>query len=859
MSKAGGANTFSPSLALTFARRELRAGLQGFYVFLACLVLGVGAIAAIQSVSRGLVDSLQYDGRYILGADLAVRTMYKPLQPAQLDVLRQKYGTVSTVTQTRGMARRADEAKAAMMEIKAVDNLYPLYGKLDFADGAGQAMNATPAALLAMQDGFYGAAVEKDALTRLDVHLGDKILVGQQPFILRAVITKEPDRISSMGYNLAPRLLIAADALPGTGLIVTGSQVYYDHRIALPQAESLKNLETAEDDIQKLFPNDKLRIRNSFKAAPRAEEIIDRLGFFLTLIGLTTLLVGGVGISNAVRGYLDTKLSHIATLKCMGAPGRFIIQVYLLVMTGLAAMGIALGLALGAGAAQVAGEFLTAKFALSNHFAIYPSILLVATAFGFLTTLTFSLWPLGRAAKVKPSELFRDTILPSRQRPATQLAVINLCAATALAALAVLTASDKRLALWFVAASALAFIIFAGASSAMRLALRHLRPPGMPEARMAIANLYRPGNVTSSIVMSLGLGLTVLVAVALVQFNFSRLIGDDLAADAPSFFFLDIQGDQKDAFTAAVNTIASARELRLTPSLRGRVTLVNGKPAEQMLVDKSRDWVIRSDRGFTYMAEQPKNGTIIQGKWWAADYKGPPLVSIAEDVAKAFNIGVGDTITANILGVDTTATVANVREIDWASFTMNFAITFAPGALEDAPAGFLATVIVAPQDEEPLQAALAKQFPSVTSIRVREALETAGTLVAAVAQAVKISAGVTLLAGALVLAGGVAAARRRHVYDAVILKVLGATRRRIFKTFLLEYGILGLVTVIIAGMLGTAGAYAVIHFVMELNWKFSVIALLSVVALCLFITLTAGFLGTWQALRQKPAPYLRNQ
>ncbi|MDE1152894.1 MAG: FtsX-like permease family protein [Micavibrio sp.] len=853
------ANIFSPRLAVTFARRELRAGLQGFYVFLACLVLGVGAIAAIQSVSRGLVDSLQYDGRYILGADIAVRTMYKPLNPRQLDVLKQKYGAVSTVTQTRGMARREDDTKAAMMEIKAVDNLYPLYGTLDFTTAAGQPLAATPAALLAQQDGFYGAAVEKDALTRLGVTLGDKILVGQQAFVLRAIITREPDRISSMGYNLAPRLLIAADALPATGLIVTGSQVYYDHRLALPQAKTLKALEAAEDDIQKLFPDEKLRIRNSFKAAPRAEEIIDRLGFFLTLIGLTTLLVGGVGISNAVRGYLDTKLSHIATLKCMGASGRFIIQVYLLVMLALATVGIALGLLIGAGAAQVAGEFLTAKFSLSDRFAVYPSIMAVAAAFGFLTTLSFSLWPLGRAARVKPSDLFRDTILPSRQRPGLSLEILAGISAVALAALAVLTASDKHLALWFVAASAAAFLVFAGATALMRVVLRRLRPPGMPEARMAIANLYRPGNVTGSIVMSLGLGLTVLVAVALVQFNFSRLIGDDLAADAPSFFFLDIQGDQKDAFTQLVNSTPSARELHLTPSLRGRVTLVNGKPAEQMLVDKSRDWVIRSDRGFTYMAAQPRNGSIIQGKWWPQDYKGPPLVSIADDVAKAFNIGVGDNITANILGVDTTATVANVREIDWASFTMNFAITFAPGALEDAPAGFLATVIVAPDDEEPLQAALAKNFPGITSIRVREALATAGTLVEAVAQAVKISAGVTLLAGALVLAGGVAAARRRHVYDAVILKVLGATRRRIFKTFLLEYGILGLVTVSIAGILGTAGAYAVIHFVMELNWKFSIIALLSVVVLCLFITLTAGFLGTWQALRQKPAPYLRNQ
>ena len=848
------------SLALTFARREMRAGIAGFYVFIACLILGVAAIAAIQSLSRGFVEALRHDGREILGADIALRTMMQPIPVEQLDWIDKNIGAVSRVTQTRGMARRPDESKAAMTEVKAVEKNYPVYGSVSLTDEAGKPLAMTVQEALAVDGDNFGAAVEKEVLSRLDLHLGDKIMVGQQGFVLKAIIAHEPDRLSSMGYNLAPRLLVSMQALGKTGLVVEGAQLYYDQRIILPQAKTQADLDRALEAINAHYPKqgNNWRARDSFNAAPRAEEIIGRLAFYLTLIGLTTLLVGGVGISNAVRGYLEAKLSNIATLKCLGAPGGFVLRVYLLLMGALALLGSAIGLVLGVVAAQIAGGWLMDKFGLSAQMEVYPDVLAIALAFGLLTAFVFSLWPLGRAIRVKPADLFRDTIEPGTTNPSGRILTAVGISAVALAALAIGTAENHKLAAWFVLAALLTFAVFYGASDLMRAGLKKLRPPGQPEARMAIANLYRPGNATTSVILSLGLGLTVLVSIALVQYNFSRLIGDDVAADAPSFFFLDLQKDQLDDFSKTIHAVKSARDLELTPSLRGRITKVNGKPAEQMLVDKSRDWVIRSDRGFTYMGAAPKHGEITAGKWWAPDYKGAPLVSIAGDVAKAFNITVGDTLTANILGVETTATVANVRDIDWTSFTMNFAVTFAPGALEDAPATYLATVITAPSDEEALQASLAKQFPSITSIRVGEALQTAGVLIDAVAEAVRISAAVTLAAGALVLAGGVAAARRRHVYDAVVLKVLGAERRRILKTFLLEYGILGLITVTIAAALGTLGAFAVIHFIMQLGWKFSILALLKVVALCLAVTLSAGFLGTWQALRQKPAPYLRN-
>ncbi len=842
------------SLSLVFARRELRAGLSGFYVFIACLILGVAGIAGVQSLSRGLAESLRHDGRYILGGDLAFRTIYKPPTPEQMAYIR-KLGSVSTVEQVRAMARRGDEGKATLVELKGVDKPYPLYGQMKLADDAGHPLTQTVQDLL--KDN--GALAEKELLPRLNLHVGDKIRIGTGTFTLRGVIAKEPDRISVESYSLAPRLMIGDDAFAKIGMTGEGSQVYYDTRVSVPNANDQAALKKLAAAAEKQFPKAAWKIRDCFNASPRIGELINRLAFFLTLIGLTTLLVGGVGISNAVRGYLDVRLSHIATLKCLGATGEFVFRVFLLQIMALAAFAVAAGLGLGAWGAAIAGKLLTARLSVSETAGIYPDALVISAVFGLLTAFCFSLWPLGKAVRVSPAELFRDAVVPGAGRPDSTVTLGVIVSAGLLALLAVATASDPLFALWFAFASAAVFAVFSLYATGLKKLLRRVKLPGRPLLRMAVANLHRPGNTSSSIILSLGLGLTVLSAVALIQFNFSRLISDDLSQDAPSFFFVDIPPQQRDDFVKLLQSYPEMRDLRMTPSFRGRISAVNGVEAEKALVDKGHDWVIRSDRGFTYTSTLPAHSKITEGDWWPADYKGPPLISISTDVAKAFHIGVGDSLTLTVLGMDITAKVANVREIDWASFTMNFAVTFAPGALDGAPATWLATVILRPQDEEAAQTKVAKEFPGITAVRVKDALETAGTIIAAIAQAVRIAAGVTLLAGSLVLAGGVAASRRRHVYDAVVLKVLGAGRRRILAVFLLEYGLTGVITVLIAAVLGTICGWAMLHYIMDMPWKFSVRPLIAVAVLSLGITLLAGFSGTWAALRHKPAAYLRAQ
>ncbi|WP_207455625.1 FtsX-like permease family protein [Azospirillum sp. SYSU D00513] len=839
----------SLSLAVRLARRELRGGLKGFRIFLACLALGVAAIATVQSVSYGILDALEQDGRALLGGDVAVRQIYAPPNPEQRAFL-EAAGRVSETAEMRAMTRSADESRSSLVELKAVDAPYPLFGDLEIRDGGD------PREALAQRDGRWGALVEEGILARLGLEIGDSLRIGDGEYAVRGVIAREPDRASSNAFSLGPRLMVARESLETTGLLQPGSIVYWHAKVALPPGGDAAAFRKA---LEQRFPDAGWQVRDYTNASPQIERFIERMTLFLTLVGLTALLVGGVGVGNAVRAHLDSRGGTIATLKCVGAPGNLVFQIYLVQVLALALVGIAAGLLVGALAPLLLGSLLDGLLPIAARIGVYPGALLLAAVYGLLTALTFSLWPLGRAREVPAAALFRDVITPAGGRPRRSYMAAMALSALALAGLAVLTAENKLFAAWFVGGSIATFAAFRAAGWLVtRLAARAGRPR-RPGLRMALANLHRPGNPTGTVVLSLGLGLTVLVAIALIEGNFSRRVTETLPKDAPSFFFVDIQPDQFEPLRQLVTETPDTRDFEAVPSLRGRIETVNGQPAEGALVNPEQGWVLRGDRGITWSAKLPEHSEIIAGEWWPEDYRGEPLISIHRNVAEALGLEVGERMGVSILGRPIEAKVANIRNADFTSMTINFALVMAPGVLEGAPHTWIATVRATAQAEEAVQRAVLQRFPNITMVRVKDALDTVSTMLGHIGTAVRITAGITLAAGMLVLAGAVAAGHRRRVYDAVVLKVLGATRGDVLRAFLLEYGLLGLITATIAGLIGTLTAWAVLTQLMNWEWTFIPSAVVTTALLSTAITLAFGFAGTWRALGQPAAPLLRNE
>jgi putative ABC transport system permease protein len=845
---------FSVPLVLRLASRELRGGLGGFGTFLACIALGVAAIAGVASLSRSLTEGLTREGRKILGGDMAFTLIHREANAAERAYFAAR-GDVSSIATLRAMVVAGDKG-SALVEAKAVDAAYPAVG----------AVVTEPAApirdLLAERDGAFGALADPVLLTRLDLKVGDRVTVGQATFELRASLVSEPDKIGT-GVGLGPRFLISQDALRATGLLQPGSLVRWIYRLNLPaNLASDADLERVAAEAAQAFPEAGWGIRSRVNADPRFQRNIERFTQFLTLVGLTALLVGGVGVANAVRGFVDRKRDSIATLKSLGAPAGQVVAIYLTQVMIIALIGIAIGLAVGAalpfGLTRAFGHLLPLPIAP----ALAPAELGIALLYGVLTALVFAIFPLGRAHDVPVAGLFRDGVDPERRWPRTRYLVVMAVSLAGLVGLSVAAAYDRRVALIFVAAAASAFaLLHLVALGLMKLA-RRLPRPRRAAPRMALANLHRPGALTPSLVLSLGLGITLLVTLALIDANLTRQLTRTLPAQAPSFFFIDIPNGEVERFDDFMRGQAGDARIERVPMMRGRLVSLKGVPVEQIKAQEQVAWVLDGDRGITYAAEVPEGSQIVAGEWWPADYKGKPLVSFEREVAAGLGLDVGDEILVNVLGRNIAATIANLRQVEWRSLGINFVMVFSPNTFAGAPHTHLATVTFPNGAGTAREAAIlrdtAKAFPLVTSVRVKDALEAVNTIVAQLVTAIRGASSIALAASLLVLAGALAAGHRARLYDAVVLKTLGATRARLIGAYALEYGVLGLATALFGLLAGTVAASLIVTRVMNLTFTFEPGGALVAASLAVVAAIGLGLLGTLRILGQKPAPYLRN-
>jgi putative ABC transport system permease protein len=841
-------------LPLRLALRELRGGLRGFAVFILCIGLGVMSIAAVGSFAGSLSDGLAREGRVIIGGDISFSLIQREASEAERAWLAST-GDLSVAATMRAMARSASEG-FALVELKAVDKAYPLYGVPAFEP-------ALPLGdILAERGGVHGAAADPGLLARLGLAPGATITVGGASIEIRAVLRSEPDKLAG-GVGFGPRLLVSEAALRATNLLQPGSLVRWLYRLRLPDNTATDRAAAALiAEAGAKFPDAGWEIRTRANASPQLERNIERFTQFLTLVGLASLLVGGVGVANAVTAYLERKRAVIATFKAMGATSGRVFAVYLTQVLLVALIGTAIGLAAGTAIPFAVAAAFKTVLPLPLAPTVFPDVLAMATAYGLLTALAFALIPLGRAHDVPVSALFRDHVAPDRRWPRLRYIVGAAALVLALTALSVLFAYDRRIAMIFIAAAAVVFAGLRLIAGLLMAAARRAPRARSATLRLAIANIHRPGALTPSVVLSLGLGLALLVTVTLIDGNLQRQFAAALPERAPTFFFLDIQQNDVQSFNRFIAEQAAGATLERVPMLRGRVTAVNGAKAEDLKPPPSAAWVLQSDRGITYAATAPDGSRIVAGDWWPADYAGPPLVSLEKRVADGLSLSVGDTITVNVLGRSIEARIANLRELDWQTLGINFVLLFSPNTFAGAPHTSIATLAYpgggSPEHEHAFVAAAASAFPGITVVRVKDAIEAVASLVGNLTYGVRGASLLTILSATLVLAGALAASHHQRLYDAVIMKTLGATRRQLLGAYMLEYLGLALATALFGIAAGSLAAYFVITDVMNLRFAWLPMPALLASAAAVVVTVGLGFLGTVRTLGQKPAPVLRN-
>ncbi|WP_243442415.1 ABC transporter permease [Sandarakinorhabdus limnophila] len=815
--------------------RELRGGLAGLRILAVCLVLGVAALAGVGSLASAINAGLAERGQFLMGGDVALRVSGRNPTPEQRAAAA-TLGTVGDVVKLRGMVSRGDGGDSVLAEVKAVDATWPLYGRV-VLEGGGKVGPGMAAAQPVLAD-------------KLGLKPGDRLQLGQTTLTYAGTLLEEPDRAGD-GFGFGPGLVVDVKDLERAELITLGSLYTSELRVKLKPGVPV---DAARERLEAVA-GEGGRVRDRSNGAPGTRNFVNQLGQFLSLVGLTALVVAGVGVAGGVSAYLGARTRTIATLKVLGADSATVRAVYLWQLALVSSGAVLIGLAIGAATPGAVAQLAAASLPVPPATALQWGALAQAAYYGLAIALAFALWPLAEGAGMPAARLLRS-LTEKRTRPDNTTLAIIAGAASSVLALVVLLADEQLFVMGFLAgAIGLIVVLWALAAGVKWLAARVPKPKGTL-ARLALANLHRPGAPTRNLVVALGLGLTLLATLATIEGNLASQINRTIPTKAPSFFVLDIPNDQKAEFAALVERTAPGGRTVIVPSLRGPVTAVNGVPAQQIKAG-AEGWILRGDRGLSYAADFPEANTLVSGKWWPRDYAGPPLISLDDQAAQALGLKVGDTLSVSVLGVDITARIANTRKIDWQSLGFNFAILFAPGALEAAPHGWMATVQVAPAEERAVARALSAQFPTASVVRVKDVIGQVQTLLGQLSAAIRAAASVTVAAGIAVLVGALAAGARARTYDAVLLKLLGATRGQVAAATLAEYGLLAAIVSGLALVLGSTAGWFVVTQIFKLDWTPDWPRVLLTVGVGAVVTVVLGLAGNWRALSARPAAVLR--
>jgi len=841
---------------LRVAVADLRGDLSRFGVLVGTLALGTATIAAVGSVGAVLQTTIVRDAAMLLGGDIEMHRPDRRATPAELDYLR-TFGPLAETVDTNARARA--EADSVFLDMLGVDGNYPLFGTVESPQ---LAEGEKPIDLLDFRDGAYGAIVDPVILDRLSISFGDRFHVGPVDYQVRGLLTSLPDG-AGRGFHLGLTAVVSLDAVaaspqlraPMPGLLT-------QHRYKIDLIEG--TYEEAAPVLSAHFAGDpEWKVRTPYDAAGTLARFYDRFLGFLLIVGLSALLVGGVGISNAVSAYIAERQRSIAVFRSLGATGtRILVHVFTQVSI-MSLIGIGIGLVIGAVSTLMALPVIGPILGVELPATVDALSLLVAAGFGALAAFAFSYLPLVGARKLRPAILFRTVgtnvePLPTRDYLTPGVVVPLVIAGLGIFALAVWTTDNLALVGWYAAGVAAAFVILRGAAALLRLALGHLPVAASTTIRGAIRSICRPGSPAPVVILSLGLGLAMLLVIVALNNNLhSQLLGE-IQQDAPSFVTADLFEDEVPDVRDFLETTGRLAEFRASPMVRAAVTKVNGVPSDQIDAgDEDVAYMLAGEIPVTWAVDVPEESEVVDGQWWPADYAGDPLVSLRVTARDALGLKVGETIELTLFGEKIEARIANFRDYQFRT-GLNFLVTLSPGVLDRFPERWLATIKTTPGDEKTVERALVQEFPELTFVPVAAILDEAADVLNQLGTAVNIVGALAVINGVLVLAGTMAAGRMQREADAIVNKVLGSTRRAIVTTFAVEYALLGAFAALLATGIGVAGAWAITNRLLpHIGFTIDPVLVPAVLIGAVALTIATGAATTWRALSSKPAQYLR--
>ena len=836
-------------LSWKIALRELAGGLSGFWIYVACIALGIFAIAAAGSVTSGFSKGLEAEARTLLGGDALFVASQRRASPDELEWMSER-GSISENITINVMGEAGDVRE--QVDVRAVDDRHPLIGAPTLSGGATQLDEA-----LAFANGRWGIAASPSTLENFGLEVGDDIMLGSIPATIRAQLDGEADGIGTPG-TFGPQVTIRLQALEDAGRLTDGQLYRSRYRLVLDD-ETLAD--TLEDAAEEDWGPNGLRYRGPEDAVDGLQGLLDMLNSFLSVIGIAALIAGGVGIAQASSAFLETRMPSIAAFKALGAEASTLRAAYFIQLTALALVGAVIGIVLGAMTpfliAAVAGD----QIPLPNILRIYPLPLLRALVLGLLSAAIFALPPLGRARATPPAALFRSLGSETLEKTPRPERILAGLAAIALIVVSVLTSQTPMVTGILLVGASLAWLVLIGMAHLIRFFARRASATAAGLSRLTLANLGGPGSLAPTITPALGLGLALLVFVATVQANLLRQVNETATRNLPALFFTQIPNDGVETFDQLIRDhgvdIQDPDAFRRTPIVIGRVISLKGEGLDKEKVAASERWVVEGEIRMPYIGKLPPDVELVEGAWWPEDYQGPLLVSIETDAARGLRLEVGDEMGFRIFGRELTATVASLRNVDWGGFGANTAFILSPGTLEAANPPHLAIAQATPEQEPVIIKALGEVLPQVVVFQTRETLATAGRLLGNITIAVNAAAGIVMLSGLLVLVGAFAAMARQRRTEAALLKTFGATRGGILRLYAGEFALSGAVATLAGTLMGVSAAALVVDLVFEAEWAMPWLTVAIVAGFAIAAAALGGVVVGLATLSHPPARILR--
>ena len=887
------------AFVFSMAWRETRAAWRHFLYFLVCIAIGVGALTGVALFGAQVEQAVTKEARGLLGGDLEVRLsrLVSPTGQSVLDSLHERGVSLTHVSELVAMAARVESSDSGqptqIIELKAVESQYPLYGTLRLEPQADLAELLREQPDRCSDHPCFGAVVQESLLIRMGLNVGDRLKIGQGWFIITGVVKMEPDRMAN-AFTLGPRVLMSREALHAAELVKVGSRIRERYLLKLPDSMAPEPLLY---ELRSRLGSDSARVSSYREAQPQLKQSLEQLTRYLGLIGLTALFVGGLGVATSVHAFVREKLHTIAILKTVGADSPTIIRTYGIQATILGLVGSVVGLIIGVLLYQglpwviaglMASDLLDQLGFVKNAMTLALAPLAKGLALGMLSTILFALWPLLTIREIKPARIFRHEITPLVSTPSRRTKrwwphwqkidriklLVSILIGAGLALLSVWQAGSWKVGLLFVLAFAVAVLLLGASARGVLLALKKSPRPEALVLRQALGNVVRPGSQAVSITIAIGIAVMVVTTVSLVERALLVQVGDNRPTDAPTFFFIDIQPDQADGMVALLRQRSSDPAPRLTPLVRSRLSALKGDPVKMeptseeeeqkekaaQKEERRKKWYLTREYVLTFLQDLPKDNKVVQGEWWKPGHVFiKPLISIEEDAAKQLGLTVGDTLELDIQGVPITGEISSIRQVEWGNFSTNFYMIFSPGSLDGAPHTYVATVRITPSEEVALQQAIVASFPNVTAINMGDVLDSFARVLDRLSLAIRAVALFCVLSGGLVMAAALAATRYRRLYESVILKALGATRGMIVRSFAAEYALLGALGGLLGCVLASALSWAVLETVFDLSWNLQPTVLAIGFAATIILTMLVGFLSTYRILGQPPLAVLRQE